>query len=92
MNIGRDPDKKAPNPNLAEFKRLYGNKATHLNALMITKHKKNFKKILDNPIQPHWDNSIYQDMIDEYESEPEQIDNLDEAKERMRNRVDRYLH
>jgi hypothetical protein len=30
-------------------------------------------------------------MIDEYESEPERIDDLGEAKERMRNRVDRYL-
>lgn len=50
-----------------------------------------FKKKLDDAIRPHWDKLIYQDMIDEYESEPERIDDLGEAKERMRNRVDRYL-
>jgi len=39
MNIEKDPNKKFPNPNLGEFKRLYGNKATHLNAFLTTKHK-----------------------------------------------------
>jgi hypothetical protein len=28
MNIDKDPNKKAPNPDLAEFRRLNGNKAT----------------------------------------------------------------
>lgn len=87
MNIEKDPNKKTANPNLAEFKRLYGNKATHLNAFMIPRLKEPFKKVLDDAIRPHWDPDIYQEMIDEYEGEPEQIENLRNVRENMRNKI-----
>ena len=65
-----DSTKKGSSPNLAEFTRLYGNKATHLNALLTTKHKPHLKKILKDAINEHWDEEIYQEMIEEYEVEP----------------------
>jgi hypothetical protein len=79
MNIDKDPNKKTANPNLAEFRRLYGNKATHLNAMMTLEHKEHTKKILFDAIDQHHDRDVYQDMIDEYGgAEPDEPDSLSE--------------
>lgn len=74
-------------PNLVEFKRLYGDKATHLNALTITKHREDLKKILSDAIRPHWDESIYKEMIDEYEGEPERVDGLKAVTNQIRTMI-----
>jgi hypothetical protein len=88
MNIKKDPNKKTPNPNLAEFERLYGDKGTHLNAFMTIKHKDHFKRILDEAIDEHWNKKIYDDIIKEYEGAPEAIDNLDGVREMMRREIE----
>jgi hypothetical protein len=81
MNIDKDPNKKAANPNLAEFRRLYGNKATHLNAMMTLEHREHTKKILFDAIDQHHDPDVYQDMIDEYDcAEPDEPDSLTEEE------------
>ena len=70
---------KKPDPNLHEFKRRYGDKATHLNAFFTKEHIRAFKKILIESVDKHWDKSIYNDMIEEYEeAEPEEPEELDE--------------
>jgi hypothetical protein len=84
MDIKKDPNKKTPNPNLAEFRRLYGDKATHLNALMTLKHKNDFKKILYKAVDEHWNQEIYDDMIKQYEGPPEIIEDIDGTRETMR--------
>ena len=43
---------------MKEFKRLYGNKATHLNAFFTKKHLPQFKIILLESIDKHWDQSF----------------------------------
>jgi hypothetical protein len=85
----KDPNKKTPNPNLAEFRRLYGNKATHLNAMMTLEHKEHTKKILFDAIDEHHDSDVYQDMIDEYEdAEPDEPDSLtDEELAKVRQKM-----
>jgi hypothetical protein len=88
MNIKKDPNKKAPNPNLATFRLLYGDRATHLNALMTLKHKKHFKTILDEAIKPHWDEDIYNDMVDEYEADPPERDDVESDREMMRDMIE----
>ena len=77
----KDPNKKAANPNLAEFRRLYGNKATHLNAMMTLEHREHTKKILFDAIDQHHDLDVYQDMIDEYgDNEPDEPESLSEEE------------
>jgi hypothetical protein len=81
MNIDKDPNKKAANPNLAEFRRLYGNKATHLNAMMTQKHRDDTQQILFGAIDQHHDPDVYQDMIDEYEdAEPDESESLSQEE------------
>jgi hypothetical protein len=93
MNIEKDPNKKMANPNLAEFKRLYGSKATHLNAMMTLQHREHTKKILFDAIDQHHDPDVYQDMIDEYDGaepdEPESLseEELAEARQQMIDRI-----
>ena len=44
-------------------------------------HIRAFKKILIESVDKHWDKSIYNDMIEEYEeAEPEEPEELDENK------------
>jgi hypothetical protein len=63
---------KRPDPHLSEFIRLYGDKATHLNAFFTKKHIKDFKKILIGEVEQHWDQSIYDDMVEGYCGEAEE--------------------
>lgn len=71
MSIEQAPDKKAPNPNMAEFKRLYGDAATHLNAFFTEAHLKDFKKILRAAVDKHWDKSVYQEMVEDFDERPD---------------------
>jgi hypothetical protein len=54
------------NSNLKEFIRKYGRKATHLNAFFTKKHIGDFKKILIEEVDRHWNKQIYEDMLEEY--------------------------
>jgi hypothetical protein len=73
-------EKKASNPNLKEFKRLYGDKATHLNAFFTEAHIDDFKKIACEAVDEHYDESIYDDMIEEYDVEAEDPPSLSEEE------------
>jgi hypothetical protein len=55
------------NPNTREYKRLHGDKATHLNAFFTEAHLPAFKKILLAAIDEHWDERIYDEMVEEYD-------------------------
>ena len=80
-------------PNLKEFKRRYGDKATHLNAFFTESHIDDFANILRNIVDEHWDQSIYNEMIDEYDGvkpeEPESMydDELNDSKKLMCEKV-----
>jgi len=93
MNIDKDPNKKTANPNLVEFRRLYGNKATHLNAMMTLEHREHTKKILFDAIDEHHDRDVYRDMIDEYYgAEPDEPESLSEEElDRVRLRMIRRI-
>lgn len=88
MSLDPEPGKK-PDPNLHEFIRRYGDKATHLNAFFTKDHIKDFAEILVESVDDHWDESIYEEMVDEYDdAEPEEPESLDEdelndAKKKM---------
>jgi hypothetical protein len=92
MSLKRPEGKKADNPNLKEFRRLYGNEATHLNAFLTKKHIKDFKKLAHWSVDQHWDKSIYDEMVEEYDveaSEPDSYsqDELDEIRREMRRKI-----
>ena len=93
LSLEQAPDKKSPNPNLAEFIRRYGNKATHLNAFFTKDHFDSFEEILHNIIDnEYWDEDTYQEMVEEYDIEadpPDEMDDieLEEAKKTMCERV-----
>jgi hypothetical protein len=80
LNIDKKPDKKAPNPNMSEFVRRHGNKATHLNAFFIEKHFNTFKMILRDAVDEHWDEDIYDEMVEEYDVDPEEPDEMNEEE------------
>ena len=80
LSIDKKPDKKAPNPNMQEFVRRHGNKATHLNAFFIERHFNAFKQILRDAVDEHWDPDIYQNMVDEYDVEPDDPEELDDIE------------
>ena len=80
LSIDKKPDKKAPNPNMQEFVRRHGNKATHLNAFFIERHFNAFKQILRDAVDEHWNPDIYQNMVDEYDIEPDDPEELDDVK------------
>ena len=80
LNIDKKPDKKTPNPNMQEFVRRYGNKATHLNAFFIERHFDAFKKILRDSVDEHWDQEIYDNMVEEYDVEADDPDEMDEEE------------
>lgn len=78
MPLDPDPGKK-PDPNLHEFKRRYGDKATHLNAFFTKDHIKDFGRILVKSVDKHWDKSVYDEMVEEFDgAEPEDPEELDE--------------
>jgi hypothetical protein len=70
LPVEKGEDKKAPNPNMKEFIRRYGYKATHLNAFFTETHLPTYKKILIDAVNEHWDENIYNAMVDEYEVAP----------------------
>jgi hypothetical protein len=72
MSLEQAEGKKKPNFNTQEYIRLYGNAATHLNAFFTEAHLPAFKKILLQAVANHWDESIYNDMVDEYDVEAEE--------------------
>ena len=78
LDIKKKPEKKLPNPNMREFIRRHGNKATHLNAFFTEKHFNIFKKILQESVDDHWDPDIYQEKVDEYDVDPEEPEEMDE--------------
>jgi hypothetical protein len=80
LSIDKKPDKKAPNPNMQEFVRRHGNKATHLNAFFIERHFNAFKQILRDAVDEYWNPDIYQNMVDEYDVEPDDPEELDEEE------------
>ena len=77
-----DPENgKRPDPNLKEFRRRYGDKATHLNAFFTKGHIGSFKEILIDSVNKHWNQSIYDEMVEEYnETEPEEPEELTEEE------------
>jgi hypothetical protein len=83
MNIKKNPKKKAPDPNLNEFERLYGDEATHLNAFMTIKHKDHFKKILYEAVDEHWSQKIYDSMVAKYEIDPPRREDVESDREMM---------
>lgn len=93
MDIDKKPDKKKADPNLVEFLRKYGNKATHLNAMMTLEHRDDTQQILFDAIDQYHDEDIYQEMIDEYEDaqpdEPESLsdEELDQARQEMIDKI-----
>jgi hypothetical protein len=92
LSIDKKPDKKAPNPNMQEFVRRHGNKATHLNAFFIERHFNTFKKILREAVDEHWDPDIYQDMVDEYDVDPDDPEEMDDEElEEARNLMCRKI-
>jgi hypothetical protein len=90
MPVEQSENKSRPNPNMSEFKRKYGNKATHLNAFFTKKHLPVFRdEILIPSVDKHFDQEIYDDMVEEYEVEapaPESLseEELEEARAEMR--------
>jgi hypothetical protein len=80
LSIDKKPDKKKPNPNMQEFVRRYGNKATHLNAFFIERHFDAFKMILRDAVDDHWDEEIYDNMVDEYDVAADDPDEMDEEE------------
>ena len=71
------------NTNTKEFKRLYGNKSTHLNAFFTEAHINDFTKILLDAVDKHWVKSIYDEMVDKYEIEAEEPPKLSEAERKQ---------
>jgi hypothetical protein len=65
---------------MKEFLRRYGNKATHLNAFFSEAHLPTFKKILVDAVNEHWDEDIYNEMVEEYDVEADQPDELSEEE------------
>ena len=82
MSIDPEPGKR-PDPNMREFRRRYGDKATHLNAFFTQKHIHQFKEILVSFIKRHWNEEIYNQMVEDYDVEAEAPDGLtqEELKE-----------
>jgi hypothetical protein len=78
LSIEKKPDKKAPNPNMTEFVRRHGNKATHLNAFFTSERFNTFKEILEDAVNDYWDPDIYQEMLDGYDIDPDEPDEMDE--------------
>ena len=92
MSLKRPPGKKADDPNLKEFQRLYGNRATHLNAFFTPKHINDFKKIVLAWVEGHHDKKIYDDMVEDYSDiapDPESMtdDELVKAHDEMWEKV-----
>jgi hypothetical protein len=88
------PNKKMPNPGTeAEFIRRYGNKATHLNAFLTETRFEIFKNEILLPfVDSHWDQQIYDEMVEEYEiktPEPPSLtdEELEEARSRMYQKI-----
>lgn len=92
LDIGKAPNKQQANPNMKEFVRRHGNKATHLNAFFTTERFKTFKKILQDAVNDYWDPDVYQEMVDEYDvaaDDPEEMneEELAEAHSKMRKKI-----
>ena len=84
LPIEQGEGKKAPNPNMNEFIRRHGFKATHLNAFFTDTHLPTYKKILIDAVNGHWDERIYIAMVDEYEIEADDPQEL--SREELRER------
>ena len=96
LPVEQAPDKKAPNPNMREFIRRYGYKATHLNAFFTEKHLPAYKKMLVNAVNEHWDEDIYDQMVEDYEieaDEPEELtrEELKEKRQEMYRKITEFF-
>jgi hypothetical protein len=92
LPVEQGAGKKAANPNMREFVRRYGVKATHLNAFFTENNLPIFKKILVDAVNEHWDEKIYNDMIEEYDieaDEPHELteEELEDKRQKMRGRI-----
>lgn len=88
LSIDKKPGKETANPNMTEFVRRHGKKATHLNAFFTKKHFNTFKMILRNAVDEYWDEDIYNAMVEEYDIEPEEPDKMDDDElEEVRNEM-----
>lgn len=84
--------KKNPNPNMAEFIRRHGYKATHLNAFFTEARYPNFQEILLEKVLEHWDEGIYNQMVEDFEvvaDAPERLTNeeLTTGRKTMRDKI-----
>jgi hypothetical protein len=86
LPIEQGKDKKTPNPNMKEFIRLHGEKATHLNAFFTERNFPIFKEILLDAVNEHWDEGIHNEMVDEYDIQADDPPKLsdEELKEASR--------
>ena len=80
------------NPNNAEFSRVHGPKATHLNAFFTRRNYRFFKTLLLESVDSHFDQDIYDTMVDEYDvaaDDPPEMtqQELDAAIESMKTQV-----
>lgn len=76
---------------MKEFIRRYGQKATHLNAFFTEANLPTFKKIIVDAINEHWDEDIYNEMVEEYDveaGEPDEL-TLEELRDRREEMYDR---
>lgn len=67
LPVEKSPEKSRPNPNMAEFIRRYGYKATHINAFFTKKYLLTFKKIIVAEVKKHWYQEIYDVMEEAYD-------------------------
>jgi hypothetical protein len=83
LPIERKEDKKADNPNMKEFIRRHGLKATHLNAFFTEAKLPEFKRIIVDAVKEHWYQEIYDIMVEVYDVPAPAPDNLtdDELRE-----------
>jgi hypothetical protein len=83
--------KKHPDPNMHEYLRRFGPNASHINAFFAESRLPLFKNILIDSVNEHWDENIYNQMVEEYEVDspdpPELTD--DELRKRRRNQYRR---
>jgi hypothetical protein len=86
LPIEKKKGKGKPNPLMKEFIRRHGEKATHLNAFFSEEHLPTFKEILLDAINEHWDQSIYDQMVEKYEVYPDEPPELEEEELRKRRR------
>ncbi|MGH9982983.1 MAG: hypothetical protein ACRD8W_03405 [Nitrososphaeraceae archaeon] len=78
MPVEKKEGAEKDDPNLKEFERRYGKSMTHLNAFFTKKHIGDFKKIITDSIKQHYNQSIYDEMVEQYNVDPEEPESYSE--------------